>query len=366
MILDSFRDLFLFLQADEGANLYGKIQLIIICVRILKEETMLKWIDIIRFAKNGNPKPEKKVKKSEDEWKSVLTPEQYRVTRQKGTERPFSSEMCSLFEPGVYACVCCHTQLFDSSEKFESGTGWPSFTQPVNENAIAYHEDMAFGMRRIETLCNVCDAHLGHVFQDGPGPSGLRYCINAVALEKVDIKEKKATFGGGCFWCTEAIFQQLEGVQKVESGYSGGSTVNPTYREVCSGRTGHAEVVQVTFNPGTISYEDLLRIHLVTHDPTLLNRQGADVGTQYRSIILTHSMEQEKSAREIIQEMQSSFDSEIKTEVKPIEFFYKAEEHHQDYYNNNPEGGYCMAVISPKLDKFRKLFKERLKKTESI
>ncbi len=326
---------------------------------------MLKWIDIIRYARNGNPVPDHSVNKTEEEWRAQLTPDQYRVTREKGTERPYSSEMCSLFEPGLYACVCCDTLLFDSEEKFESGTGWPSFTQPVKENAVAYHDDHSHGMNRVETVCNTCGAHLGHVFPDGPGPGGLRYCINAEALVKIEKKEEKATFGGGCFWCTEAIFQQLEGVLKVESGYSGGNAINPTYREVCSGLTGHAEVVQITFDPGMISYEDLVRIHLSTHNPTTLNQQGADVGTQYRSIILAHNLEQEKIVHAVIQEMAPAFDKEIVTEVKPIVVFYKAEDYHQNYFNNNPEGGYCTAVISPKLDKFKKLFREKLKTRET-
>jgi methionine-R-sulfoxide reductase len=147
--------------------------------------TMLKWKDVLGFARNGNPAPDSRVERSEAEWRAQLTPEQYRVTRQAGTERPFSSEMCNLFEPGIYACVCCDTVLFDASEKFDSGTGWPSFTQPVKENAIAYHADTTFGMTRVETVCNTCDAHLGHVFPDGPAPTGLRYCMNAVALKKV-------------------------------------------------------------------------------------------------------------------------------------------------------------------------------------
>lgn len=146
---------------------------------------MLKWIDVIKFATKGNLAPDRKVEKTDAEWRAQLSEEEYRVTRKKGTERAFSSEMCSLFEPGLYACVCCNTLLFDASEKFESGTGWPSFSQPVKENVIAYIEDRAFGIRRIETVCNTCDAHLGHVFQDGPMPSGLRYCMNAVALKKV-------------------------------------------------------------------------------------------------------------------------------------------------------------------------------------
>lgn len=146
---------------------------------------MINWNSIIQFTKNGNPKPDKKVVKTEAEWKAQLTEEQYRITRLKGTERPHSSELCSLFEPGIYGCVCCDTLLFDGSEKFESGTGWPSFTQPIKENAVGYIKDVSFGMIRIEAVCNTCDAHLGHVFPDGPEPSGLRYCMNAVSLKKV-------------------------------------------------------------------------------------------------------------------------------------------------------------------------------------
>ena len=146
---------------------------------------MLKWSDVLSFGKHGNPPPpDHKVVKTDAEWRAQLTPEEYTVTRQAGTERAFSSAMCGLFEPGLYACRCCGTLLFDASEKFESGTGWPSFTQPVASNAIAYHTDTQYGMVRVETVCNTCDAHLGHVFPDGPKPSGLRYCMNALALKK--------------------------------------------------------------------------------------------------------------------------------------------------------------------------------------
>ncbi|HEU0119816.1 MAG TPA: peptide-methionine (R)-S-oxide reductase MsrB [Bryobacteraceae bacterium] len=146
---------------------------------------MLSWSDILRFAAEGNPAPEHKVVKSDAEWMEQLTAEEYRVTRQAGTERAFSSEMCSRFEPGLYACVCCDTLLFDSNEKFESYTGWPSFTQPIAEGAVAYRFDGPAIFRRVETVCNSCEAHLGHVFPDGPAPAGLRYCMNAVALRKV-------------------------------------------------------------------------------------------------------------------------------------------------------------------------------------
>lgn len=143
------------------------------------------WNDILKLVKNGNPPPRRRVELPDEEWRARLSAAEYQVTRQKGTERPFSSEMCSLFEPGRYACVCCDTLLFDATEKFESGTGWPSFTQPIEAGVIAYHGDHAHGMVRVETTCNTCDAHLGHVFPDGPPPSGLRYCMNAVALKKV-------------------------------------------------------------------------------------------------------------------------------------------------------------------------------------
>jgi len=145
---------------------------------------MLKWNDVTTFAKNGNPPPGHKVVKTEMEWRRQLRDEEYKVTREADTEPAFSSSMCNLFEPGIYSCLCCGTVLFDATEKFDSGTGWPSFTQPLKDNAIAYRLDGSYGATRVETICNTCDAHLGHVFPDGPAPSGLRYCMNAVALKK--------------------------------------------------------------------------------------------------------------------------------------------------------------------------------------
>jgi methionine-R-sulfoxide reductase len=145
---------------------------------------MLKWNDVLRLAREGLPPPPGKVHKSEEQWRAQLSPEVFEVTRRAGTEQAFSSQMCSLFTPGVYACACCGTRLFDAGEKFESGTGWPSFTQPLARDAVAYHMDESHGMTRIEAICHTCDAHLGHVFPDGPPPSGLRYCMNALALQK--------------------------------------------------------------------------------------------------------------------------------------------------------------------------------------
>jgi peptide-methionine (S)-S-oxide reductase len=172
-----------------------------------------------------------------------------------------------------------------------------------------------------------------------------------------------ATLGGGCFWCTEAVFDDLKGVISVESGYSGGAVANPTYEQVCSGRTGHAEVVQVKFDPSVISYRELLEIFFTVHDPTTLNRQGADVGTQYRSVIFTHSPEQRETAEAVIRDLDSQhlWPQPIVTQVVPFEAFYKAEDYHQEYFANNPYQPYCQAVVAPKVAKFRQKHRELLK-----
>lgn len=173
-----------------------------------------------------------------------------------------------------------------------------------------------------------------------------------------------ATFGSGCFWCTEAVFQNVEGVEKVESGYTGGKVKNPTYKEVCSGLTGHAEVIQLTYDPSKVSFDALLEIFWKTHDPTTLNRQGNDEGTQYRSAIFYHNPEQKRLAEEYKKKLDASgaFGSPIVTEIVPSAVFYKAEDYHQNYYNLNGSAPYCAYVIQPKLDKFKKVFKDKLKK----
>ncbi len=173
-----------------------------------------------------------------------------------------------------------------------------------------------------------------------------------------------ATFGGGCFWCTEAIFTELKGVEKVESGYSGGAVENPSYQLVCTGTTGHAETVQITFDPKVISFRDLLHIFFTVHDPTTLNRQGADIGTQYRSVIFYHDEEQKRTAEQVMKEVdaQKIWDAPIVTELVPAKPFYKAEDYHQEYYANNPNQGYCRVVIAPKVAKFREHYRERLKR----
>lgn len=173
---------------------------------------------------------------------------------------------------------------------------------------------------------------------------------------------QQATIGGGCFWCTEAVFQELKGVEKVVSGYSGGNVPgHPTYHEICSGLTGHAEVVQINFDANVISYEDILVIFMTTHDPTTLNKQGGDVGTQYRSVIYFHDENQKEIAEDVVKKVADYYDNRIVTEISPLDVFYKAEDNHQDYYRNNKEQGYCSFVIAPKLAKLRKLYGDRLK-----
>ena len=182
---------------------------------------------------------------------------------------------------------------------------------------------------------------------------------------KVKVKEgmEVATFAGGCFWCTEAVFLEIKGVEKVVSGYIGGKTINPTYKEICTGETGHAEAIQITFNPNEVAYEDLLEVFFGTHDPTTLNRQGADVGTQYRSAIFYHSEAQKTKAENYIQllEKEKLYDKKIVTKVSSASVFYPAEDYHQNYYNQNSSQGYCQMVIAPKLEKLRKYYKSKLK-----
>jgi len=170
-----------------------------------------------------------------------------------------------------------------------------------------------------------------------------------------------ATLGGGCFWCLEAVYQELKGVQQVESGYAGGQVTNPTYEDVCSGQTGHAEVVRIAFDAATVSYREILEIFFTIHDPTTLNRQGNDCGTQYRSVIYYHTPEQEDTAKHVIAEMANVWDAPIVTELSPLPVYYKAEDYHQNYFRQNPLQGYCAFVVAPKVAKFRKVFGDKAK-----
>lgn len=316
------------------------------------------------------------IHKTEQEWKEQLTPAQYYVLRQKGTEKPFTGSLLMNKEKGVYKCAACGNELFTDDMKFDSHCGWPSFDKEIAGGKIVKHEDDSFGMHRTEILCAKCGSHLGHIFDDGPTETGMRYCVNSVSLEFAKAGDAPpvaampsnnidtVTLGGGCFWCVEAVYEQLDGVLKVESGYSGGHVDNPSYKAVCTGATGHAEVAQITFDNTKTSLEEVLKVFFTVHDPTTLNRQGADVGTQYRSVIFYRNAEQKQKAKEIIAALNQEhvYDSPVVTEVSPLTRFYKAEDYHQNYYEQNQEQPYCRLVIQPKLAKFEKLFKDRIKK----
>jgi len=297
-----------------------------------------------------------KIKKSDKEWREILTPDQYHVMRQRGTEMAFTGKYNDHYQKGVYVCAACSTPLFNSETKYDHGSGWPSFTAPVDDNNIDYFDDFSHFMHRIETRCAVCGAHLGHVFNDGPAPTGKHYCINSVSLdfkagdahknpesdsedkpEKKGIKSQKietATFAAGCFWGVEHKFRQVPGVLSTVVGYTGGDVKNPTYKQVCSDKTGHAEAVKVTFDPSKVSYEKLLEIFFNLHDPTQVDRQGWDVGSQYRSVIFYHSAEQKEAAEKIVKRLEDSgrFKKAISTQIVPAPEFYEAEEYHQQYY----------------------------------
>ena len=304
---------------------------------------------------DGETRMVKKVIKSEEEWKKLLTPQQYRVLRKSGTEQAFTGKYNDFYEEGIYVCGACGTPLFSSATKYDHGTGWPSFTAALDESHVEYRADYSLLMKRTEVRCGVCGSHLGHVFDDGPLPTKKHFCINSVALdfapkdslsastvssdsndsnqEKRPVSET-ATFAAGCFWGVEHKFGQLKGVLSTTVGYTGGEAKNPTYKQVCSDQTGHAEAIHIIYDPVEITYEELVDFFFKIHDPTQVNRQGLDVGSQYRSAIFYHDEAQKNAALKIIEDLNTSgrYKKTIATQVVPYSEFYKAEDYHQKYY----------------------------------
>ncbi len=291
-----------------------------------------------------------------------LTPEEAKVILAQGTEPAFCGNLTDNKKTGTYLCRLCDLPLFESDAKFDSGTGWPSFFRGVDADHVDVERDTSFGMTRVEILCARCKGHLGHVFDDAPQtPTGLRFCVNSVSLAFVEkgqplpaaalpVKTETAYFAGGCFWGVEDRFQQLPGVIDAVSGYMGGTTKNPTYEDVCTHTTKHAETVRVVFDPARIGYDKLLAFFFKIHDPTQLDRQGPDIGDSYRSHIFADSPEHLAAARAFVDSQQTNprfKGRKVVTRLSGPEekhAFYEAEGYHQDYHLKH--GGHC-AIPEP-------------------
>jgi peptide methionine sulfoxide reductase msrA/msrB len=303
------------------------------------------------------------------EKREGLTDLQYRVARECGTEPPFNNEYWNEHREGLYVDIVSGVPLFISATKFDSGTGWPSFDHPLNAKAIAESADHSHGMERVEVKSADSGIHLGHLFNDGPTETGQRYCVNSAALrfipfDKLDEEGYQAysflfrgneadyaIFAAGCFWGTQAYFRLLPGVLETSVGYSGGATRNPTYEEVCGGVTGHAEALLIRFDPLKISYPELLGHFFSMHDPYSLNRQGNDVGTQYRSAVFYLNDAQRQAAEACV--AQRSTARKVQTQIRSAGPFWAAEAYHQDYLEKHP-GGYCHVDLGPAKEASRK------------
>lgn len=270
-----------------------------------------------------------------------LTPKEERVIIHKGTERPFSGKYYKHFEKGVYTCKRCGAELFESSMKFKSDCGWPSFDDQIGKSVKRIPD--ADGVRT-EILCANCGAHLGHVFKgERFTPKNTRYCVNSISMNFVPRQKQKterAIFASGCFWGTEYHFKKAPGVISTTVGYTGGNVDNPTYKQVCTDKTGHAEAVEVVFDPAKTTYEKLAKLYFETHDFTQLNRQGPDIGTQYRSAIFYLDEQQKQVAEQLVQQLKKKgFD--VKTQIVAAGKFWPAEKYHQDYYQKTGKTPYC-------------------------
>ncbi len=308
--------------------------------------------------------PKRYMKPALSELKNKLTPEQYSCTQEEGTESPFQNAYWDQKDDGLYVDVVSGEPLFSSLDKYDSGSGWPSFTKPLhNTQNLTLKKDRRFGMIRTEVRSLQADSHLGHVFDDGPPESGgLRYCINSASLQFIPVDQLKAhnlgsylflfatkkgweiaTLAGGCFWGVEDLLKAQMGVIETRVGYTGGNTRAPSYNIVTTGLSGHAEAVQILFDPHQLKYEDLLLLFFKLHDPTTPNQQGNDIGTQYRSAIFYESDKQKMIASKIKEHVNQSglWKKPIVTEIIPASTFWNAEEYHQKYLEKNPGGYTC-------------------------
>jgi len=302
------------------------------------------------------------------ELKVKLTPLQYKVTQENGTETPFDNAYWDNKEPGIYVDLISGEALFSSTHKFKSGTGWPSFYRPLEESNIVEKADRGVWGTRLEIRSLMGDAHIGHVFNDGPAPTGLRYCMNSAAMKfipvadmaqagyeeylyvftsettDVSVPDKEIAYlAGGCFWGMEQIIRKIPGVLDTDVGYTGGRLDSPTYTDVKKGKSGHAESVKITFDRNRLSYEQLLGYFFRMHDPTTLNRQGNDVGDQYRSSIFYLSESQHRVADSVVAKINAShkWSKPIVTEVMKAGEWTDAEDYHQDYLVVQPDGYTC-------------------------
>ncbi len=303
-----------------------------------------------------------------DELRRMLDPLQFEVTQENGTERAYSNKYYNNDKDGIYVDIVSGEPLFSSLDKYDSGSGWPAFTRPLVSDYVTEHKDGSAGMQRIEVRSKMADSHLGHVFEDGPDPTGLRYCINSASMRFIPVDQLEeegygtftalfesdedarasettgvAVLAGGCFWGMEEIIRSIDGVIDTEVGYTGGHVKNPDYQVVSSKKSGHAEAVRIVFDPEKLGYEEILGYFFRMHDPTTVNRQGNDIGTSYRSAIFYQDERQREIAERVKAEVDRSgkWKEPIVTEITKAGPFYSAEDYHQDYLVKNPNGYTC-------------------------